>query len=154
MVEYIQQPRAIQQQSVAIKNRDLKAMGTVVSERVITIDELASCDRYAEGETVQVQAQREIVVQQPQVVEYIQSAPMVEYVQEQVVEYIQPQMIQAAPQLSYTQRPQTVTMAPQSMTTMARPQMMGLGSQARQQVTMAPQMMGLGSQSMMMGSIV
>merc|ERR1740130_1132373 len=100
MVEYIQQPRAIQQQSVAIKNRDLKAMGTVVSERVITIDELASVDRYAEGETVQVQAQREIVVQQPQVVEYIQQAPMVEYVQEQVVEYIQPQMIQAAPQLS------------------------------------------------------
>jgi len=67
MVEYIQQPRVLQSAPVAPRN--LLAMGNLVSERVISIDELASMDRYAAAEAVMVQAPREIMVQQPQVVE-------------------------------------------------------------------------------------
>jgi hypothetical protein len=52
MVEYIEQPRVLQSAPVAPRN--LLAMGNVVSERVITIDELASMDRYAEAEAVMV----------------------------------------------------------------------------------------------------
>merc|ERR1719444_46051 len=51
MVEYIQQaPTIVDRTTVA--PRDLLAMGNVVSERVISIDELASMDRYAAAEAV------------------------------------------------------------------------------------------------------
>merc|ERR1719223_1470553 len=102
MVEYIQQAPTIVERS-PVAPRNLLAMGNVVSERVISIDELASMDRYAAAEAVMVQAPREIMVQQPQVVEYIEAAPMVEYVQ-------------AAPAVEYIQQQPTVTMAPQTMT--------------------------------------
>merc|ERR1719148_525719 len=75
-VEYIKQaPRA------PVAPRDLRAMGNVVSEREITVEELAANDRYAAVEAVAVQAPRQIEVQQTQVVQAIQQAPMVEYVQ-------------------------------------------------------------------------
>merc|ERR1712086_190055 len=66
-VKYVQQPRVVERAPVA--PRDLKAMGNVVSEREITIEELESMDRYAATEPTTVQAPREMVVQQPQVVE-------------------------------------------------------------------------------------
>merc|ERR1712129_6676 len=63
-VEYIKQaPRA------PVAPRDLRAMGNVVSEREITIEELAAGDRYAAVEAVAVQAPRQIEVQQTQVVQ-------------------------------------------------------------------------------------
>merc|ERR1719444_722587 len=108
MVEYVQQAPTIVERS-PVAPRNLLAMGNVVSERVISIDELASMDRYAAAEAVMVQAPREIMVQQPQVVEYIEAAPMVEYVQAApAVEYIQQspmvEYIQAAPAVEYIQQ--------------------------------------------------
>jgi hypothetical protein len=130
------------QQTVAPRN--LLAMGNVVSERVISIEELASMDRYAAAEAVMVQVPREIMVQQPQMVEYVQQ-PMVEYVQAQpAVEYIQaPQTVEyIQPQIT-TMQPQMMTMAqPQMMTTMAAPQM----------TTMQPQMMTMAAPQMTLGS--
>merc|ERR1740130_880557 len=49
---------------------DLLAMGTVISERVITIEELADRDRYLAMEAV------EVMVQQPVMQAPIMSAPM------------------------------------------------------------------------------
>merc|ERR1719443_1358240 len=60
--------------------RNLLAMGNVVSERVITIEELAAMDRYRGEEAVMVPAPREIITTAP-IVEYVQAAPVVEYVQ-------------------------------------------------------------------------
>merc|ERR1712086_807843 len=131
MVEYVQQGT----RGAQVAPRNLLAMGNVVSERVISREELASRDRYAALEPTMVQAPREMVVQQPQVTEYIQTAPRVEYVQ-------------AAPAVEYIQ-PQTVTMAPQMMTTMAPQTMMAAPmaygaprtTVAAQTMTMAPQTM-------------
>merc|ERR1719162_964574 len=112
--QYIQsQPMMVQPRAVAPPN--LLAMGNVVSERIITIEELASMDRYAAEEAVMVEAPREIVVQQP-MVQYIQEPQQVQYIQQQqpMVEYVQ-----AAPAVEYIQQPQqfqTMTMAPQTMT--------------------------------------
>merc|ERR1719162_1969176 len=114
--------------------RNLLAMGNVVSERVISREELASRDRYAALEPTMVQAPREMVVQQPQVMEYIQTAPRVEYVQAQTVTM--------APQMTTTMAPQTMTMAPQTM--MAAPMAYGAP-----RTTMAPQTMTMAPQTMM-----
>jgi len=131
-VEYIQQARGLQERAT-VAPRNLLAMGNVVSERVITIEELASMDRYTAAEAVEVQAPREIVVHQPRV-EYVQAAPAVDYIQQQpMVEYIQPQAVTMAPQMMTTMAPQTMTMAPQSMM-MSAPMAYGAPM-----TTMAPQ---------------
>merc|ERR1719401_3172040 len=106
MVEYVQPARVVESIQKAptivdrapVAPRNLLAMGNVVSERVISIEELAARDRYTTAEATMVQAPREIVVQQPQVVEYIQPPP-----------------VAMAPQMMTTVAPQTVTMAPQTM---------------------------------------
>jgi len=128
------------QQTVAPRN--LLAMGNVVSERVISIEELASMDRYTAVEAVMVQAPREMIIERP-MVEYVQQAPMVEYVQAApAVEYIQ------QPAVEYIQAPQAVeyiTQAPQTfigsapLTTMAAPQTF-IGSMAAPQMTYGTQM--------------
>merc|ERR1719183_3099534 len=74
---------AAQPRVVETVPRNLLAMGNVISERVISIEELASMDRYAAAEAVTVQAPREIIVQQPQMVEYVQAPQAVEYIQAQ-----------------------------------------------------------------------
>merc|ERR1712046_261000 len=80
MVEYVQAAPVVQEVVIprAAVPRNLLAMGNVVSERVITIEELAAMDRYAAAEAVMVTAPVERVVQPA--VEYVQPAP-VTYVQ-------------------------------------------------------------------------
>jgi hypothetical protein len=144
MVEYITSAP-----QVSAAPRDLLAMGNVVSERVISIEELASMDRYAALEAVEVQRPREIMVQQPQMVEYVQQAPMVEYVQAQpAVEYIQaPQAVEyIQPQIT-TMQPQIMSMAAPQMTTMAAPQM----TYGNQLTTMAAPQMTYGAPVTSMG---
>merc|ERR1719201_3015702 len=95
--------------------RNLLAMGNVISEREITIEELAARDRYAAAETVNIGVISEPVVVapvvvEPQIVETIAAAP---------VSYTQP--------VTYTSQPMTygtvgtmmpTTMAAMPMTTM------------------------------------
>merc|ERR1712086_381721 len=107
-----------------IAPRDLKAMGNIVSERVIAIEELAGMDRYAAVEAVAVQAPRQTEVQQQRVVQAIQQAPMVEYRQQPQVtmatqQLVQPAMttIGSAP-VTYGAAPMTIGAAA-PMTTMA-----------------------------------
>merc|ERR1712157_268661 len=99
-VEYIQ-PRSVTTAVPKNSPKNLLAMGNVVSERVVTIEELASRDRYAAVEATQVAAPREIVtVQAAPTVEYVQAAPAVEYIQPApTVEYVQ-----AAPAVEYVQQ--------------------------------------------------
>merc|ERR1719183_902772 len=122
---------AAQPRVVETVPRNLLAMGNVISERVISIEELASMDRYAAAEAVTVQAPCEMIVSQP-VVEYVQPAPVVEYVQApQVVEYVQPQvteLVTTAPQTFIQSQPMTMQAAPMTLqTTQAAP--MTIGSQ-------------------------
>lgn len=112
MTEMIMQPAA---------PRNLLAMGNVISERVITIEELASIDRYRAEEAVMVEAPRAMIMSQPMVeyvqpapaIEYIQAAPAVEYITSQpaVQTFAAPQFIGSAPltigSAPYTAAPQT-----------------------------------------------
>merc|ERR1712106_1189855 len=95
--------------------RDLKAMGNIVSERVIAIEELAGMDRYAAVEAVAVQAPRQTQVQQQRVVQTIQQ-PQVTMATQQ---FVQPAMttIGSAP-VTYGAAPMTIGAAA-PMTTMA-----------------------------------
>merc|ERR1719243_96642 len=90
--------------------RNLLAMGNVISEREITIEELAARDRYAAAETVNIGVISEPVVVEPAIVETIAPAP---------VTYAQP--------VTYTSQPLTygtvgtvmpTTLAAMPMTTM------------------------------------
>merc|ERR1719460_1249617 len=124
MVEYVQPAPMVEyvQQVPMAAPRNLLAMGNVISERVISIEELASMDRYAAAEAVTVQAPREMIVSQP-VVEYVQPAQVVEYVQPQVTE-----LVTTAPQTIIQSQPMTMQAAPMTLQTMqATP--MTIGSQ-------------------------
>merc|ERR1719321_2211591 len=77
------------QYPTAIGNRDLLAMGNVVSERVVSIDELAARGAYAATEPIEYG----IVSSQPVMYDTIAPAPVyyneaVEYIQAPGVEYI------------------------------------------------------------------
>merc|ERR1719201_1043751 len=61
--------------------RNLLAMGNVISEREITIEELAARDRYAAAETVNIGVISEPVVVEPAIVETIAPAPVMTYAQ-------------------------------------------------------------------------
>jgi len=130
MAEYIQQPRGIQE-IVSGDSRKLLAMGNVVSERVISVDELYQDGRFSEApaerapapmvqtytqpavEYVSMPQQVEYAYEnvQPGVVEFIQepqyvSGPAVEYIQQPQMMYQQPQYVSAAPAVEYIQQPQ------------------------------------------------
>lgn len=121
---------AAPQQFVQPAVRDLLAMGNVISERVVTIEELAEVGRYEAAEAVEVapqivyeapqvqyiqEPQVQYVVQEPQV-QYVEAAPAVEYIQEPQVQYVTgaPQMIQGG---------QFQTYAGGAFQTMGAPQM-------------------------------
>jgi hypothetical protein len=89
-VEYIQQPRVLPQTGAS---RNLLAMGNVVSERVVTIEELYAEGRYEEAPAEMARTPAPMVQTYAQpAIEYVSMAPQVEYVYEdlqpQYVEYV------------------------------------------------------------------
>jgi hypothetical protein len=74
VIEYIQPQYAQARTTNTVDSRNLLAMGNIVSERVITVDELAAAGRFYETEP-----QYETFAAAPSV-EYVVQQPMVEYV--------------------------------------------------------------------------
>merc|ERR1719230_1060665 len=95
-VEYVSPPVVEEVIIPAAPPSNLLAMGTVVSERVITPDELFQSGRFFEAEAERAPAP---VIQSAPIV---QAAPVVyETIQPQVIEYVEPAYTTAAPIIEY-----------------------------------------------------
>jgi hypothetical protein len=154
MAEYIQQPRGIQE-IVSGDSRKLLAMGTVVSERVISVDELYQDGRFSEAPAERAPAPMVQTYTQP-AVEYVTMPQQVEYVYENVqpavVEYIQQPQYASAPAVEYIQQPQMMIQQPQYVSAPAveyiqQPQMIEYvtGAPAVEYVTGAPPVFSAGN---------
>lgn len=94
--------------------RNLLTMGNVISERVITVEELADTGRFFEDEPVR-EPVRTVVQPAPVVVETIQAAPvfqaapiMAAPVVYETIQAAPVEMIQAAPLVEYASAPTVI----------------------------------------------